>query len=100
MVYSETQLIMNSRFVAIDFETADHGADSACAVGLVRVEDLKIVARETVLIRPPRPQILFTFIHGITWPMVKDAPIFRDAWDKVSYLLDGATFLAAHNAPF
>ena len=25
-------------FVAIDFETADHGPDSACAVGLVRVE--------------------------------------------------------------
>jgi len=25
-------------FVAIDFETADHGADSACAVGLARVE--------------------------------------------------------------
>src|SRR6266498_345966 len=87
-------------FVAIDFETADTGADSACAVGLVRVEDLKIVARETVLIRPPRERILFTFIHGITWPMVKDAPVFRDAWSKVSHLLEGATFLAAHNAPF
>jgi DNA polymerase-3 subunit epsilon len=87
-------------FVAIDFETADHGSDSACAVGLVRVEDLKIVARETLLIRPPRPQILFTFIHGITWTMVKDAPAFRDAWNKVSHLLEGATFLAAHNAPF
>ena len=87
-------------FVAIDFETADHGADSACAVGLVRVEELKIVARETILIRPPRPHIFFTFIHGITWPMVKDAPVFRDAWDKVAYLLEGATFLAAHNAPF
>ena len=87
-------------FVAIDFETADTGADSACAVGLVRVEDLKIVARETILIRPPRERILFTYLHGITWPMVKDAPVFKDAWAKLAPILDGATFLAAHNAPF
>jgi DNA polymerase-3 subunit epsilon len=87
-------------FAAIDFETADHGADSACAVALVRVEELKIVARETLLIQPPRPQILFSWVHGITWPMVKDSPVFRDAWAKLSPLLDGVTFLAAHNAPF
>jgi DNA polymerase-3 subunit epsilon len=87
-------------FVAIDFETADNGADSACAVGLARVEGLKVVARETVLIRPPRERILFTYIHGITWTMVKDAPVFKDAWARLAPLLDGATFFAAHNAPF
>ena len=32
--------------------------------------------------------------------MVKDAPVFRDAWSQLSPLLDGVTFLAAHNAPF
>ena len=53
-------------FVAIDFETADYGADSACAVGLVRVEDRQIVHREVVLIRPPRRYIHFSYIHGIT----------------------------------
>jgi DNA polymerase-3 subunit epsilon len=87
-------------FVAIDFETADHGADSACAVGLVRVENLKIVARETALIRPPRERIMFTYVHGITWHMVRNAPAFKDAWAKLAPMLDGATFLAAHNAPF
>jgi len=87
-------------FVAIDFETADHGADSACAVGVVRVEGLKVVAREALLIRPPRPRVMFTHVHGITWLMVKDAPVFRDAWARVAHLLDGVTFLAAHNAPF
>src|SRR5215470_10210504 len=91
---------LDGPFVAIDFETADHGADSACAVGLVRVEDSKIVARETVLIRPPRPQFIFTYVHGITWPMVKDAPVFGDVWKTLTPLLDGARFLAAHNAPF
>ena len=87
-------------FVAIDFETADNGPDSACAVGLVRVEAGKIVHREAVLIRPPRERILFSYVHGITWPMVREAPVFRDVWAKVSPVLDGATFLAAHNAPF
>lgn len=87
-------------FVAIDFETADHGADSACAVGLVRVENRAVVARETVLIRPPRPQVLFTWVHGITWEMVKDAEPFAPAWQRLAPLLDGAAVLAAHNASF
>ena len=89
-----------STFVAIDFETADNGPDSACAIGLVRVENLQIVARETILIRPPRSRIMFTRVHGITWRMVQDAPTFADAWPRLSPLLDGATWLAAHNAPF
>ncbi len=91
---------LNEPFVAIDFETADNGPDSACAVGLVRVESGKIVHRESVLIRPPRERILFTYVHGITWPMVKNAPVFADVWTKVVPVLEGATFFAAHNAPF
>ena len=68
-------------FVAIDFETADHGPDSACAVGVVRVEGMTVVRRESSLIRPPRSRILFTHIHGITWEMVKEAARFADAWN-------------------
>jgi DNA polymerase-3 subunit epsilon len=86
--------------VAIDFETADHGADSACAVGLVRVEGLKVVRRVVLRIRPPRPRVLFTHVHGITWDMVKDAAPFADAWPLLAPLLDGASAVAAHNAPF
>ena len=73
---------MTPTFVAIDFETADHGADSACAVGLVRVEDWAIVARESRLIRPPRRYIRFTYIHGITWAEVEGAPIFAKIWPQ------------------
>ena len=87
-------------FVAIDFETADHWADSACAVGLVRVENLRIVAREVVLIRPPRSRIRFAHIHGITWPTVQASPNFADIWPTLAPMLDGASALVAHNAPF
>lgn len=87
-------------FVAIDFETADHGADSACSVGLVRVERLKIVRRETVLIRPPRPRVLFTHVHGITWNMVEAQPTFGERWPALLPLLADASYLVAHNASF
>ena len=87
-------------FVAIDFETADWWADSACAVGLVRVENLKVVAKEVVLIRPPRSRIQFTSIHGITWAMVREAPRFAEIWPRLAPLLAGAKALVAHNAPF
>lgn len=87
-------------FVAIDFETADTGPDSACAVGLVRVEGGKIARSEHFLIRPPRPQVMFTYIHGIEWSHVKDQPTFGQLWPKIAPLLTGVRFLAAHNAPF
>jgi DNA polymerase-3 subunit epsilon len=87
-------------FTALDFETADPGRDSACAVALVRVEDGVVVAREARLIRPPRRAFHFTHIHGITWERVADAPTFRDVWPELAPLVDGVAFLAAHNAAF
>lgn len=89
-----------SAFVAIDFETANHAADSACAVGLVRASAGRIVAEESHLIRPPTPRFAFTGIHGITWAMVREAPAFGALWPRIEAFLKGAAFLAAHNAPF
>jgi DNA polymerase III subunit epsilon len=87
-------------FVAIDFETADYGRDSACAVALVRVEDDAVVRREVRLIRPPRRSFVFTYIHGIRWDDVAQQPTFGDVWRELLPLLEGARFLAAHNASF
>ncbi len=100
MSIAPSNLGRDSTFVAIDFETADHGWDSACAVGLVRVERLQIVEKQAVLIRPPRRRILFTRIHGITWEMVRESPTFAEVWPRLLPLLDGASHLVAHNAPF
>jgi DNA polymerase-3 subunit epsilon len=87
-------------FVALDFETADPMRDSACALALVRVESGRIAARETRLLRPPRREFWFTHIHGITWRMVEREDPFADAWPGMERLLEGADFLAAHNAVF
>ena len=88
------------RFAALDFETADYGADSACAVGLVEVEDNRIVNRVHRLVRPPRPYFTFTYIHGITWAKVEKAPTFAQLWPEFAEILNRADFVAAHNASF
>jgi len=87
-------------FLAIDFETADNGADSACAIGMVRVENNNIVKTDVKLIRPPRERMMFTHIHGLSWNDVKNSPSFGDLWPEIAPLFDGVDFLVAHNAPF
>ena len=87
-------------FVALDFETADPMRDSACALALVRVSGGRITKRVTRLIRPPRREFWFTHIHGITWERVRGEPDFAGVWPAMAPLLRGASFIAAHNAPF
>jgi DNA polymerase-3 subunit epsilon len=87
-------------FVALDFETATRSLGSACALGVVRVEDDRIVASERYLIRPPSSRFEFTRLHGIAWADVRNAPVFDAIWPQVQRLLEGASFIAAHHAAF
>lgn len=87
-------------FTAIDFETADYGRDSACAVGIVVVEDETIIGRHVELLRPPRQDFVFTYIHGLTWNDVKNSCTFAEFWPKFESLIASSDFLVAHNAPF
>jgi len=86
--------------VALDFETADKYADSACALGLVRIEDGFIVDSLYHLIRPPRSRVYFTEIHGLSWPLLKDEPSFEELWPAFSSFMEGVDLLVAHNASF
>lgn len=87
-------------FVAIDFETADYGPDSACSVGLIKVSGNRIVDRTHFLIRPPRRSFVFTPLHGISWKRVANEPTFQELWPHLSEKIKDAEFLAAHNASF
>ncbi len=89
-----------NRFVSLDFETADYGRDSACAVGIVVVDKGKVVEQFSSLIRPPRRYFQFTWLHGIAWSDVADQPNFGELWPKIAPLFEGAEFVAAHNASF
>ena len=88
------------RFAALDFETADYGRDSACALSIVLVENHTIVETWTQLIRPPRREFFFTYLHGIAWEHVRNKPSFADLWGDISGKLQGVSFVAAHNASF
>ena len=87
-------------FTAIDFETADYGADSACALALVHVRGVEIIGRDLFMIRPPRSRFAFTHIHGITWAHVRGEPSFAELWPEIAARLGPASVLAAHNAAF
>jgi DNA polymerase III subunit epsilon len=87
-------------FVAIDFETADYPADSACAVGLVRVESGRIVDEMCRMICPPRQKMIFTSIHGLSWSDVCEAPKFSELWPEIESFARGIDNFVAHNAAF
>ena len=94
---------MPLNFTAIDFETANNHAASACSVGLVKVREGRVVDRASWLIRPPfgYDDMLEwnTRIHGITAADIVDAPLWADQVDALLDFVDGDT-LAAHNAGF
>ncbi len=92
--------IKPQRFAAIDFETADYSKDSACSLAIVRVEKDQIVSRWHRLIRPPRQNFVFSYLHGITWNMVRDQPTFGELWPEISEQLADVSFLVAHNSGF
>lgn len=91
---------MSVRILAIDFETADNGSDSACAVGLALIHDGRITKQSHYLIRPPRPKILYSDIHGISWQDVANEPHFGELWPEIRPIFDQADVFAAHSARF
>jgi DNA polymerase-3 subunit epsilon len=87
-------------FAAIDFETADYGRDSACAVAAVVVNGSTIERKLFHLIKPPRRNFVFTYIHGIEWRHVEQKPAFDGIWDDLHDHIGPVDFIAAHNASF
>jgi DNA polymerase III subunit epsilon len=90
-------------FTAIDFETANSSAASACSVGLVKVRDGRVVDRAGWLIKPPLGHDSFTEwntrIHGIMAVDVVDALLWSEQLRDLTDFADG-DHLVAHNAGF
>lgn len=88
-------------FTAIDFETMTAEFTSACAIGIVRVENNVIVQKFYSLIKPiPDSRTgKNTFVHGITPEMVEHAPTFEELWPRIKGFLVHQN-IVAHNAKF
>lgn len=87
--------------IAIDFETANEDACSACAVGLAWVEGEQVTRREYRLIRPTEMRFnpRNIQIHGIKPRDVEGANGFFDVMSE--FLPDfSGSLLLAHNASF
>jgi DNA polymerase-3 subunit epsilon len=89
------------RWAAVDFETATFSRASACALGVVVVEDGTELHRQSWLIRPPRNEYdaRNIEIHGIRPHDTEDAPHFGEVWGEAMSLI-GDRAIIAHNAGF
>lgn len=88
-------------FVAIDFETANEQRASACALGIVVVENGCLVEERSLLIRPPELRFnrFNTRLHGIGEGDVETEPDFFELWPEIEPYFSGRTVIA-HNAVF
>ena len=88
-------------FVAIDFETATFDKSSACAIGIVTVENSIIVEEYYTLIRPPHNQYFWRNIqvHGIQPHETEHEADFDFLFPEIYNRLEGRT-LVAHNESF
>jgi DNA polymerase III subunit epsilon len=90
-------------FTAIDFETANGSAASACSVGMAKVRDGRVVDTAYWLIRPPLGHGEFlewnVRIHGIMAVDVADALLWSEQLPDLLEFASGDA-LVAHNAGF
>ncbi len=88
-------------FTAIDFETATGKRSSACAIGIVTVEDGAITEEFHSLIQPPDNAYfgMNIAVHGIRPKDTIDSPTFKELYPEIRARLQGNT-LVAHNEVF
>ena len=88
-------------FTAIDFLTAQGSNYSICQVGIVRVEDGKVVKKLDLLVQPPKNAYWNDYIikNKITPEMTKDSPTFDKIWYKIEPYIKGQN-VVSHNMDF
>ncbi|WP_207429461.1 3'-5' exonuclease [Pedobacter sp. SYSU D00535] len=88
-------------FTALDFETAQGKRHSICQIGMVLVENHRIVDRFSVLVKPPDNFYSYhnTLVHGISAETTRNSPNFAQVWPHIrGYIADQN--LVAHNSAF
>lgn len=88
-------------FVTLDFETANHNRSSVCSIGMVVVENGRIVDTYYSLIKPI-PNFynsLNTSVHQLTFLDTLDAKPFSELWREISLKI-GDKPIVAHNMSF
>jgi DNA polymerase-3 subunit epsilon len=91
-------MTIKDTFTALDFEIAQGYRWSICQVGIVRVENGKIIDEVNVLVQPPNNYYWsqFTEIHGITARHTAKSPTFNQIWHQIAPFIENQTVIA-HN---
>lgn len=91
-----------AKFIAIDFETANGKSNSICQVGIVRVENGKIVEEFESLVQPPNNEYHWgnVRVHGINKDKTMNAPTFDKLWPTIKHYFEDHEHLVAHNVKF
>lgn len=88
------------RYIVFDVETPNHANDRMCSIGIVVVENQKIVKDQYFLINPEAEfDAINISLHGIKPNDVEDKPTFGQLWKTIEPVLSDG-LLVAHNAPF
>ena len=96
-----TQALAALNFTAIDFETANEGRASACAVGVVRMRGGVMVESFETLLRPRELRVDWRnqAVHGIAVERLHHAPTLADVWPQLLPYLHRQA-VVAHNSAF
>ena len=88
-------------FIAIDFETANEKRNSPCSIGMVVINEGKIIEKIHYLIKPKEMRFMpiNIGIHGIRPAMVEKEPEFDVIWNKIKHHFNDS-LIVAHNAAF
>lgn len=88
-------------FTAIDFETATGHPESACAVGIVTVDNGFISEEYYTLIQPPNNEYWYRniMVHGIKPVQTLESKTFDSVFSEISKRLTGRK-IVAHNETF
>lgn len=98
-LYNHVKSISHLPFMALDVETANKNPNSICQISIAWVEE-NIVGGLKFPIKPPTKTFEFTYLHGITYDMIKDARPFADVWDSEIMPILRTNVLCAHYANF
>lgn len=88
-------------FVTVDFETANPSRASACAVGVVRIDDGEVTDEWSTLIDPETSfHAMNVWIHKIDEVAVAGAPRFPEVMERLLRTMSDVEVLVAHSAGF
>ena len=87
-------------YITLDFETANSSFTSACSIGIIGVENGKIILQKHYLINPNELFLDYnTKIHGITQEQCRREKTFKELWPEIKEYFNN-TVIFCHNTAF